>query len=351
MRSTPSYLFPFKSIKERQDPCSLCKNRTGNLVGQVSYFELENFDMCQCPRCGLISTDPIPSESIVNEGCSLLYASGYGMDSAAAMKRGFIKSFRRGSAFGRRLLKQGVSKNDSLQVLEIGAGDGYFSSGIRAEIPNAKIWLMDVVEDLIRYYSAHHECETLLGQFETTDFGNQKFDLIIFRDLLEHVRDPFLFLQKANEVTRAQSRLFFITPNGREDFWLINQRYMKTGERTLLLLNHFHYFLPDTLDCLLRESGFSVAEGYKFGLKQHRQGLGHREFWAFEKQVAPTLSEEYYSIYTAWKHDPRTVRGHLLGKPGFFSRFYGFFNDRDRQQSPFFSDRGHEFSVFARKNK
>ncbi len=347
MPSPAFYLFPFKGSQKRQSACLLCCRESGNLVGQVSYFGLEDFDMIQCPECGLISIDPVPAEEVVKEGCTLLYASGYGAGNRKQIVRGFAKSFRRGSAFARRYLKQ--SKKE-FSLLEVGAGDGYFSMGIQSEIPQAKVTLLDIVEELIPYYQEHHGCRAMAGEFSPQLFSGEKFDLILFRDLLEHARDPVLFLKNASQMVSPQGQIFFITPNGKEDFWLINQRFLKTGGRALLLLNHFHYFLPETLNRMLNENRFDLVDGYKFGLKQHRQGLGHQEFHHFEKQELPKIDSHSRSRVTSqWKHNPAQVKNHWLGG-GTLSRVYGFFNDREKGKEPFFSPIGHEFSVLARKS-
>jgi 2-polyprenyl-3-methyl-5-hydroxy-6-metoxy-1,4-benzoquinol methylase len=311
----------------------------------VNYFGLGDFDMIQCPDCGLISIDPIPEESIIAEGCTRLYLHQQASEDRDSILRGFAKSYRKGAKFARKYLKE----NTPLNILEVGAGDGYFSAGIKAELPGSKITLVDIVEDLSKYYLEHHDCNSIVGEFNSNLFSNSKFDLIIFRDLLEHVRDPFLFLKEASLASEDKGRVFFITPNGREDFWLINQRYMKTGGRSLILLNHFHYFLPQTLQAMLAGSGFSMIESFKFGLKQHRKGLGHKEMNSFSEERIPEKVGSPTPVSHLWKHNPETIKKGLLSNLKPFSKMYSFFIDKEKEKVPFHSSRGHEFFVFAEK--
>lgn len=286
---------------------------------------------------------------MVSEGCSLLYQSGYGAGTPEKIIRGFVKSFRRGSAFARKYLSDFRTSNETPTVLEVGAGDGYFSAGIQAEIPGATIWLIDVVKELVDYYNSTHDCVAIQGEFENSIPPDQKFDLIIFRDLLEHVREPSHFLACVNRAAKPGAKIFFITPNGREDFWMINQRFMKTGQSTLLLLNHFHYFLPSTLERMMGKNGFEMIDGFKFGLKQHRRGLGQKEFTSFGEQQIPTNTEKPINVKEVWRHNPGIVRKHILGRPGIVSKLYGAIVDHENECTDFYSDIGHEFSVLAQK--
>jgi SAM-dependent methyltransferase len=333
------------------NPCCFCQQGDGNLVGLVNYFDIAHLDMIQCVRCGLISVDPIPASEVVTEGCLRLYASGYGNGRRGKVLRGFAKSYRKGAAFARRYLSEAVEENVPIQILEVGAGDGYFSAGIRGEIPKAKVWLLDIVEDLARYYARHHECIPVADEFDSNLFEPGQFDLIIFRDLLEHVRDPFQFLSEASRVVAPGGQIFFVTPNGKEDFWMINQRFLKTGQRTVLLLNHFHYFLPDTLQKMLGQAAFSITCGFKFGLKQHRAGLGHKEFSSFDEQSVPRTDPKRMvnSVCDGWSHDPTEVVNRFLSDLGPLSRVYSRLVDTEKGIVPFSSPIGHEFFVIAKK--
>lgn len=343
------FVFPHRGIQARRDPCCFCGGRSGHLAGRIDYIGLAVLDMLQCPRCGLVGTDPVPSEALLAEGCRKLYDSGYGRRPGDDIVRGFRKSHRRGVAFARRRLLPDTPADRELRILEVGAGDGYFSMGIKAVFPRARVWLVDVVEDLVAYYRDHHECTAVRGEISTLE-ASHAFDLVVFRDLLEHTRDPFRFLDEAGRRMAPGGRAFFITPNGREDFWLINQRFLKTGEPTLLLLNHFYYFLPETLEALLAATGLAIEEGHKFGLKQHRKGLGHRELTEFGEQRAPEpASFPRTSVRESWAHEPEAVRGHFLARPGIATRIYSALVDREREKVPFHAAEGHEFSVIARK--
>jgi hypothetical protein len=170
-----------------------------------------------------------------------------------------------------------------------------------------------------------------------------------FRDLLEHTQKPFDFLKKVNAFAKQQGKIFFITPNGKEDFWMINQRFIKTGTASLLLLNHFHYFLPETLSSMLDKLNFKLDVGFKFGLKHHQRGLGHREFNAFDSEVMPTIESSDESVDKLWQHDKEEVISGFLNNLNSFSKFYSSLVDTESQKTDFMSPHGHEFFILASK--
>jgi SAM-dependent methyltransferase len=346
--------FPRTAGISRQDKCVFCASSEGVLVGRINYIGLADFDMVQCTTCGLISTDPIPSSEIVAQGCSRLYQLQPPSEKRSTIFRGFSKSLRRGAKFARVYLQNERAKNSGLTILEVGAGDGYFSEGIRREIPESEITLIDIVPELAWYYENQFPCKTKIGEFTSHLFSNnEKFDLVIFRDLLEHVRDPFAFLKHAKDVLKPTGKIFFITPNGREDFWMINQRWINDKQPTLLMLNHFHYFLPETLVEMLRVAGFDMDTAFKWGLKHHKKGLGWKQFTNNPPLAIPefqTTSPQESFVHT-WRHDSSEVSSSLINNLGLFSRVYSFFLDRESPVVPFSSPKGHEFFVIAKKQQ
>lgn len=344
------YQFPSLESKSRQNPCVLCQSQEGSLVGKMNYIGLEKYQVLQCPDCGLIAFDPLPTSDIIAEGCSLLYQLQQSSESPKKILRGFSRSYRRGIRFARKYLKPILSPTP-LAILEVGAGDGYFSEGVSKVYPGSKVTYVDVVEDLGKYYQAHFDCETYTGEFNAKVVPENSLDLIIIRDLLEHLKDPVEFLKDAYKSLKPGGLIFFITPNGREDIWPCFQRYKHTGEEYVIFLNHFYYYLPETLDRLLADTGFSKLRAFKFGLKHHRQGLGHKEIEEFPPQEIPEepdhieikVSSEY------WKHNPQEAKSGFLHNGGPLSKLYSALSDREKEIVDYYDPRGHEFFVLAQK--
>src|SRR3989339_793393 len=343
------YLFSsFASIKRKND-CPVCDNQTGALVGQINYIGLEKYNMVQCATCGLVNCDPLPTGEVTQKGCDLLYRMQQNTNTHQKIVKGFKRSYRRGGYFARNHLANIFDKNTPLKILEVGAGDGYFSQGIANYYKKSHITYMDIVEDLLTYYKEHFTCKTISSDLKNV-LSSGKYDLIIARDLVEHLINPLDFFKMASEVLDKDGLIFFITPNGREDFWHCNQRFIKRNEALLLHLNHFNYYLPETLDLLLSKTGFAKEKAFKFGLKRYRQGCGHQAMNDFYEQVMPDTVQGFLNtkpIHECFKHDFKQIVSSLLHGNTWVAKIYSTLADREREVVDYFAPMGHEFFVIA----
>jgi 2-polyprenyl-3-methyl-5-hydroxy-6-metoxy-1,4-benzoquinol methylase len=294
----------------------------------------------------------MPDADTFSRGYSLYYQLSQPGFTRKRIIRDFCRAYRRGGYFAEKHLQQLIPRK-SLDILEVGAGNGYFAQGIKRVFQNSRITYIDIVKDLAKYYKDHFDCNTIISEFRAAFFPEKKFDLIIARDLLEHLRDPYQFLQDANFVLKDGGYIYFITPNGRENLWLCNQLLIHEGREYLVIINHVHYFLPEVLDRLLSNTGFEKKIYFKWGLKGHKQGIGHREFIDFPQQELPVLKENVpvQLISVLWKHKQREVTGSLLHGLGKISRIYSSYRDRPKGRTDFYDYKGHEFFVVAQKVK
>jgi 2-polyprenyl-3-methyl-5-hydroxy-6-metoxy-1,4-benzoquinol methylase len=286
----------------------------------------------------------------VSRGYSLLYQLEHSAISRKRRIRYFRRDYRRGGYVARNYLVPLIS-NRPLDILEVGASNGYFSQGVKYNFPTSRITYIDIVEDFAVYYKDHFDCTAVTGEFGADKFRKHKFDLVIARDLLEHVRDPYQFLKDASAVLREGGFIHFITPNGRENLWITNQLHIHQGRESLLRINHVHYFLPETLDRLLQSSGFEKRIYFKYGLKHHKRGIGHKKFTDFQQQELPDIdySNKVELSSVLWKHDRQEVTKALLYNMGFLSRLYSIKRDRPWGRVGYYDPKGSEFLVVAQK--
>lgn len=257
---------------KRADKCNFCSSDEGHLLSQVDYWDIAFGNLVKCPRCGLAQLDPMPTDEMMDLGCTAFYRMQHTGDNPRAIQRGFLRSFRKGVAFGVKLKLMGIRP---FHVLEIGAGDGYFSRGLQFVFPRAQITCLDLVEDLLHHVARQHGFRTIKGSPETIEEGGiGPFDLIIARDIIEHLADPGLALKKLASITKHGGYLHFITPNGVEDYWGHFTHWKLRQKPTELLLNHVNYFEPVSLHKKLQEIGFEPVEWFNYDFKGTRQGYG-----------------------------------------------------------------------------
>jgi 2-polyprenyl-3-methyl-5-hydroxy-6-metoxy-1,4-benzoquinol methylase len=149
------------------------------------------------------------------------------------------------------------------RVLDVGCDTGYLGevlttlgnhvSGIEID----PITAAEAEKRLERVVVADLDAGTAYDQFTPGEF-----DVIIFGDVLEHLRDPLPVLRAARPLLAPGGSVIISTPNvAHGDIRLSllkgNFRYTKTG---ILDETHLRFFTKDSLVSFLREAGFSLAE-------------------------------------------------------------------------------------------
>ncbi|MFT8244071.1 class I SAM-dependent methyltransferase [Roseomonas sp. BN140053] len=88
------------------------------------------------------------------------------------------------------LIKPTVSKRGTIRVLEAGGGADRF-----VELPDAIYTVVDISPEQLTQNS--YADVKLLGDIQIFDYGDRRFDLIIFWDVLEHVAEPIAAVRRA----------------------------------------------------------------------------------------------------------------------------------------------------------
>jgi 2-polyprenyl-3-methyl-5-hydroxy-6-metoxy-1,4-benzoquinol methylase len=149
------------------------------------------------------------------------------------------------------------------RVLDVGCASGYL-----AEALNQRGCVVSGVEadaDLAELARPHME-KVVVADVEACNlveaFGPGSFDVIVFGDVLEHLRDPLPVLRQARPLLAAGGTVVASVPNiahGSIRLALLQGRfeYQPTG---LLDHTHLRFFTLDTLEQLFRDAGLVAAE-------------------------------------------------------------------------------------------
>ena len=145
------------------------------------------------------------------------------------------------------------------RVLDVGCSTGYLArvlsalgnvvSGVEYDAPAAK----EAEPSLARLVVGDLERLDLV-----TEFGEGSFDVVVFGDVLEHLRDPMPVLRRARPLLAPGGSVVISVPNiahGDVRLALLKGRfrYTKLG---LLDETHTRFFTRENLDPFLRDAGF-----------------------------------------------------------------------------------------------
>jgi len=178
-------------------------------------------------------------------------------------------------------------------ILDIGCG-----TGILVDILNRNGYLADGVDssvDSINYAKVHRKGNFYLSSIENFK-KNRDYDLIIATQLIEHLRDPNIFLLNVKRILRPKGYLYIETPNlnswSKKSIWRRRIGGMYYGK------DHRILYTNKSLTNLLRNNSFVI---YK----------------VFSKTFSPTILVEtaYTSIFTFRKKSEFLEKPSIINPP------------------------------------
>jgi 2-polyprenyl-3-methyl-5-hydroxy-6-metoxy-1,4-benzoquinol methylase len=167
----------------------------------------ESFALQRCRACDALSIDPVPADRLHE-----IYPPTY--YSFASGKRSFATRVKEALDRRRfaRLLR--ALPGASLSALDVGGGSGYLLDLVKRADPRVtttQVVDFDVDAERVARERGHG---TYLGRIE--DYATeQRFDLVLLLNLIEHVADPGAVLAKARTLLRPGGVILVQTPNWR----------------------------------------------------------------------------------------------------------------------------------------
>lgn len=210
-------------------------------------FSVQGYRVVGCDDCGLMMLNPQPSD----EDLAGIYSADYfllGHDEAA---EGHVSEVKQATAdhYLNSLIKYRGEATGRL--LEIGCGHGNL-------LVRARAHGFDVTG--VEY--SPHACEkarqrlngsgrVICGEIGALAHEMSSYDVCVFTDVIEHVRDPRRFLNQVHRLLKPGGVIFVVAPS--LDSWsarVLRERWMEFKPE------HLFYFNPATLQTLLFYSGF-----------------------------------------------------------------------------------------------
>jgi SAM-dependent methyltransferase len=148
------------------------------------------------------------------------------------------------------------------KVLEIGCGNGATLFALKERGIVKKTYGIDLV-DLKEYKKEMDFFLSVNIERVNLPFNNDFFDLIILGDILEHLIDPWSFLNKIHSYLKRESFLIASLPNFRNlhviknIFYLGNFAYEKSG---ILDKTHLRFFCKKNIVNMFSKSNFKIIK-------------------------------------------------------------------------------------------
>ena len=205
-------------------PCCGCTQLGHALDGGVDFeTRLGNFDIRECKQCGIQITDPMP----LAEDVHLLYAdrSSHDFDGTTS----FVDKLRRFNNIRQLKRLPSYLRDGNPTSLDYGCGSGFFTQSMRIYLPGRVIG-SDFHSQAPPLISGRDDIEYVADS--EIDALRDQIDLIVCRNVLEHVVDPVGFLARLRSLLKAGGLILIEVPNRCSNWTHLLGRY------------NFNYYLP-----------------------------------------------------------------------------------------------------------
>jgi len=231
-RFVPLAAYPYRG---NVGPCVLCGAHDATLVSRYDR-RLKRLDTVLCEGCGLLRTDPMPTEAELAEYYRHHYRADYQLAGTTPPRRHLV---RMRAEAGRRADLLEPHLPPGARVLDFGCGSGEFlAEGTR------RGWRMEGVEPGAAY--ARHAAGLGLRVYGELPQAAGPFDAVTSHHVLEHLRDPAAALRRLVKVLAPGGLMYLAVPD-------MGPAPKPAFER--LHFAHVHGFVPATLDLLAAGAG------------------------------------------------------------------------------------------------
>ena len=245
-RKILSYYFKNKVKKHlslENTKCILCESQNYETILNKDRYNL-NIKTVKCKKCGLVFTNPQPTETFLNKFYSSKMYRGLYRGVLKSKKGGETKSILNAKA-NLEFFKNQFDRNKKFSMLDIGCSDGVFLINLKKEFPNVKTYGIEPGKNFSQNCS-----NKIDGLFESiSEVNDKQFDVITLFHVLEHVKHPKNYLKKVRGLLKDNGTLIIEIPNIEKYKGIRNYH-----------IGHLFHFSPKTIKTLLKSLKFNVLE-------------------------------------------------------------------------------------------
>lgn len=216
--------------------CKLCKSTKFSLLKEIG-----NYDIYLCNNCDLGLTVLINSD--LKNHKEKIKSELYSFKNYDLVRFKYIKRFNYLIKIIKKFKKKG-------SVLEVGAGFGLFSMLLSKE----NSYEIEVIEPFNKSQYIFKDKNIIINRLTLekylTQVKNKKFDIIVLFDVLEHLNEPSIILEKLNKILNKNGIVIIQLPNH-------NSLMAKVCKSWSWWLpeEHKYHFSPKSMNLLLKKKG------------------------------------------------------------------------------------------------
>ncbi|MFQ6677614.1 MAG: class I SAM-dependent methyltransferase [Fidelibacterota bacterium] len=235
-----------------QTNCPICKRELKNLFTTKDYLvSKDNFDIMECPSCRLGITSPFPEKDIIG---SYYESDEYisHSDQTRSLFDGVYKMVRSIMLSKKRRLVESALGRKTGKLLDMGCGTGHFLNMMKSNG-----WDVAGIDASIkaRTFVKNQFGISVNSQTEWLN-SDEKYDIITCWHSLEHVHEPWIYLEKIRMQLNTNGVLIAALPN----YESTDADKYGADWAAYDVPRHLYHFSPHSAEKIMTGNGFSIMD-------------------------------------------------------------------------------------------
>lgn len=255
---------------------------------QKDFKTLYSDTLLQCKNCGFITANMQISEEELQKVYTVNYYKGEEYLDYETDKFSLQENFKKRLRYIKKLCRFHTIES----CLEIGCAYGFFGEIVKKQEPEICYTGIDVVAEAVEHARNKLHLNAICGDYLQYK-PQQKFSDVFMFDVIEHLKEPHLFLEKINREMQTGGKLYITTG----DISALVPKIRKQKWRLIHPPSHLHYFSKKSIKKLLKNKGFQVLD------------ISYPGIYRSIRQI-------YYNLLILNKKPPRIIKKiyHLIPK-------------------------------------
>lgn len=241
-------LLPFTSYPYTGEyvSCNLCGSRETTLICNKDR-RWKPLRTVACTDCGLMRTDPMPTDEELERYYRLEYRFDYQLAGRRPPRFHLVRSMRDANERAARL---GTHLRPGARVLDVGCGTGEFLKVARDR--GCDVLGIEPGSAYAQFARSEHGLNVINAPWQEARLPEADFDVVTCNQVIEHLRDPMAAIAALARWLRPDGVAFIAVPDMRPNARPSFERFH---------FAHIHGFTPETLDAAMRSRGLVPDDG------------------------------------------------------------------------------------------
>lgn len=247
-----------------QSPCGVCGGESFDIIAEKDRYGLP-LSAAVCTDCGLVQTNPRMDQRSYNEFYDKEYRRLY-VGSEGPTPGFFEGQVNQGKKIADFFAREHPVDWQGKRVLEVGCGAGGILKHLRDL--GADVRGCDLGSEYLAYGRDEHGLNLTQGPLSSLA-EDERFDVIIYSHVFEHVLTPYDELDEVARRLRPEGLLYLEIPG------IHNIRSNYRGDFLRLLQHaHIYHFTLTSLNNMVARKGFHMVAGTEYVQSIYRQREG-----------------------------------------------------------------------------